>query len=255
MRAHHVLHVPAAVHELAGQPIEQRGVHRRLALGAEIVQHPAQARAEELLPQPVHHRARRERVLSRRRATRARSRRVSSRPSTLGCGKKVGQRGLHHFAAFIHPVAARQNAHRRASPWQLTETSTFGKRIVEVLAFLFRLRECVSLGRRRASSPSCGNRSATPAAPSACASPAAVFAMPDNSLGRLLVRIRCLRVRLQVPAARYFSTTTSASHFFWAAVEARCSPPPSVASSFASCCSCSGVATSMPSSRRPMIAS
>jgi hypothetical protein len=57
-----VLDVPAAVHELAGQPVEQRGIHRRLALRAEIVEHLAEAGAEELLPQAVHHGAGGERI-------------------------------------------------------------------------------------------------------------------------------------------------------------------------------------------------
>ena len=62
--ADHVLHVPAAVHEFAGQPVEKFGVHRRLALHAKIVQHPGQARAKELFPKAVHKDPGRERVFA-----------------------------------------------------------------------------------------------------------------------------------------------------------------------------------------------
>ena len=44
---HHVLHVPAALHELDGQPVEQLGVGRPLALRAEVVEGAGEALAEE----------------------------------------------------------------------------------------------------------------------------------------------------------------------------------------------------------------
>ena len=62
----HPLDVPAAVPELEGQPVEQLGMDRPLALRAEVLDQAADARAEELLPEPVHEHPCRERILRRR---------------------------------------------------------------------------------------------------------------------------------------------------------------------------------------------
>ena len=107
---HHVLEVPTAVHELDGKPVEQFGVDRPLALRAEVVHHRGNSRAEKLLPQPVHDRARRERVVTRHQPLRQIQARQSSPLRVGDLRQKMRRRRLHDFAAFILPVATRQHA-------------------------------------------------------------------------------------------------------------------------------------------------
>ena len=66
---HHVLHVPAALAELDGEPVEQFRMRRPLALRAEVVDLRAEAGAEELLPEAVHERRARSAGSLPRRAT------------------------------------------------------------------------------------------------------------------------------------------------------------------------------------------
>ena len=56
------LRVPARAHVLAGQPVEQLGMARRLALGAEVLLGLDQADAEQLRPEPVDGDARGQRI-------------------------------------------------------------------------------------------------------------------------------------------------------------------------------------------------
>ena len=108
-RADHVLHVPPRVDELAGQPVEQFRMHRRFPLAAEIVEHPRQPRAEELLPEPVHHHPRGERVIAGHEPpgeVEAVGRAVGDRRG----GQIAGEGRLHDLPALVHPVAAGQDA-------------------------------------------------------------------------------------------------------------------------------------------------
>ena len=83
-------HVPAAVDELAREPVEQLGVARRRALHAEVVQRRDDPRAEEEPPQPVDEHAgrragsARRRASSRGRAGRRGARARGARPSAAG---------------------------------------------------------------------------------------------------------------------------------------------------------------------------
>ena len=61
---HEPLHIPAVLDELHRQPVEQFGVHRQLALRAEVRAGFYEAHAEELLPNAVDRHARGERVLA-----------------------------------------------------------------------------------------------------------------------------------------------------------------------------------------------
>ena len=63
-RAHDVLHVPAALHEFDGQPVQQLGIRRRLALRSEVVQDLGNSRPEEELPQSIHEDPRGQRVVA-----------------------------------------------------------------------------------------------------------------------------------------------------------------------------------------------
>ena len=60
------LHVPAVLHEIDGEPVEQFGVARLLALRAEVGGGGDEAGAEEDLPEAIHLDARGERVLAHR---------------------------------------------------------------------------------------------------------------------------------------------------------------------------------------------
>ena len=59
-------HVPAVVHEIDGEPVEQLGMRRALALEAEIIRCAHQPGTEEHLPHLIHKHAGSERVLLRR---------------------------------------------------------------------------------------------------------------------------------------------------------------------------------------------
>ena len=64
-RPQQALHVPARAHELDRQPVEQRGMGGRLALGTEVVESFHEPRAKEHLPVAVHGHAGRKRVPGR----------------------------------------------------------------------------------------------------------------------------------------------------------------------------------------------
>ena len=57
-----LLHVPLFAHQLGGQPVEQLGVRRQLALRAEFLARPHDAGAEDGFPKAVRGHARRERI-------------------------------------------------------------------------------------------------------------------------------------------------------------------------------------------------
>jgi hypothetical protein len=81
------------------------------ALRTEIIQHFAQAGAEELLPQTVHHCAGGQRILLRNQPLRE-IKTGGFAAFDLWPRKIVRQGGLHDFPALVHPVSARQDAHR-----------------------------------------------------------------------------------------------------------------------------------------------
>ena len=106
-----VAHVPAALHELDGQPVQQLLVRRRLALRAEVVQNLRQARAEEHLPQAVDEHAGGERIVRIRHPA---SQVQAAQPPAVG-----GQRAhelrhlrLDRLAGIVHPVPTRKDPHR-----------------------------------------------------------------------------------------------------------------------------------------------
>ncbi len=74
LRGHHQpvhrLHAPAALDELERQPVEQLRMRRRLAHLAEVARRADDAFAEMMLPDPVHHHARGQRIVRATRATR-----------------------------------------------------------------------------------------------------------------------------------------------------------------------------------------
>ena len=60
-----MLEAPARVDEFAGELVEQLRIHRRLALGPEIIEDFAQSGAEEMFPETVHRHAGRQWVFFR----------------------------------------------------------------------------------------------------------------------------------------------------------------------------------------------
>ena len=89
----HVLHVPAVVHELDRQPIQQLLVRRHFAARAHVDQHLRQPDAEVHLPQPVHDHARRERVDRATRATSPGRAELARRSPVSSCFMKCGTCG------------------------------------------------------------------------------------------------------------------------------------------------------------------
>ena len=61
-----VLHAPAVIHELDGQPVEQLLIRWAVALASEIVRRGHDAAPEMSLPDAVHHHARGQRIVARR---------------------------------------------------------------------------------------------------------------------------------------------------------------------------------------------
>ena len=68
----HVLHVPAALAKLDGQPVKQFGMRRPLPHDAEVFCGLHQAGAEQLVPHAIHGHARRQRILRAHRPLRQR---------------------------------------------------------------------------------------------------------------------------------------------------------------------------------------
>src|SRR5258706_7127533 len=58
-----LLEAPTVAHEFAGQPVEQSRVGRALAFQAEIARGSHNSAAEMILPDPVYHDARRQRII------------------------------------------------------------------------------------------------------------------------------------------------------------------------------------------------
>ena len=104
-----MFHVPAAFHELDGEPIEQLLVYRRFALRAQIIQHLRQACAEQQLPHAVHEDSCRQRILSIHQPVGEVEARQALTVHRDRFEEVWGLR-LDDFAGIIHPVAPRQNA-------------------------------------------------------------------------------------------------------------------------------------------------
>jgi hypothetical protein len=49
-----VLHIPSAIDKLTSQPIQQLCVERGFSLGAQVIEHFAEAAPEKLLPKSVY---------------------------------------------------------------------------------------------------------------------------------------------------------------------------------------------------------
>ena len=60
-----MLEAPARVDEFAGELVEQLRIHRRFALGPEVIEDFAQSGAEEMFPETVHRHAGRQWVFFR----------------------------------------------------------------------------------------------------------------------------------------------------------------------------------------------
>jgi hypothetical protein len=105
---------------------------------AEVVEHLAQADAEELLPEPVHEDPRRERIFARHEPLRE----VEPRELFLRLllREKGGQRRLHGGTAFVHPVAARQDSHD-ARVWRRFAHEAARQRLFSIGLFLLRSRD------------------------------------------------------------------------------------------------------------------
>ncbi len=90
-------------------------MHGPLALRAHVLDQAADARAEELLPEPVHEHPGRERILRRQSASAPGQ--AGSAGATRGSGglrQEPRNGGFDHGAALVLPVAARQDAsHKR----------------------------------------------------------------------------------------------------------------------------------------------
>src|SRR5437762_2207269 len=65
-QAMHRFDAPALTDELDGQPVEELGMRRPCAGGAEVARRRDEAAAEMIVPDPVHHHARGERILGTR---------------------------------------------------------------------------------------------------------------------------------------------------------------------------------------------
>ena len=108
-----MLEAPAAVHELDGQPVEQLGMRRRLALRAEVFAGRHEPGAEIGLPDPVDERPRRRRRVAARPATSRTSGAMPAAPlRAAGCRNAGtpgvdGLRRLEEIAALEHVRRAR----------------------------------------------------------------------------------------------------------------------------------------------------
>ena len=101
--ADHPLHIPAAVHEFAGEPIEEGGVGGGFSLGAEVIEHLAEAGTEELFPETIHDRASGEGIFAGDQPLgEIESGGIAAFDFWLG--EVVGEGGFDHLPGFIHPV-------------------------------------------------------------------------------------------------------------------------------------------------------
>ena len=100
-----MLQVPLGFHEFNGQPIEQRLVGRKFALGSEVARVLAQRDAEELRPKAVHDDAGGERVLAGDEPL-GEVEAVGHAAFVLRLREVVGQGRLYDFTRLVHPVAA-----------------------------------------------------------------------------------------------------------------------------------------------------
>src|SRR6185503_12044361 len=105
--SHHVLHVPPAVHEFAGKPIEKRLIRRRLTLRAKVIENLGKAGSKKLFPKTVHGDARGQRVLMGNKPFSE----IKPGEFPVGrlAGKESGQRGLDNISALDQKIPAREN--------------------------------------------------------------------------------------------------------------------------------------------------
>ena len=112
-----MLHVPAAVHELDGEPIQQRLVGRHFALAADVDERLRQADAEVPLPQPIDDDAGRERIVA---ADEPAGQIETIGPPAVDVERRQEVRASPAatiFARVVHPVAARRGCESRAARW------------------------------------------------------------------------------------------------------------------------------------------
>ena len=111
-QADHVLQIPTTVAKLTRKPIEQLGVRGQFTLRTEVVHRRTQADTEELLPQTVHHRARRDRVFLRHDPLGEIEPREPffRRALALRRQKRRGRR-QHPRTGLVLPITSRQHAH------------------------------------------------------------------------------------------------------------------------------------------------
>ena len=100
----HVLEVPAAVHQLGGEPVEQFGMKRQVALAAKLLAAAHDAGAEEAFPQAIHGHAGGERVVAAHEPLRHREAVLR-----LLCRQRMEDRGrgLLHVITQGLPIAAK----------------------------------------------------------------------------------------------------------------------------------------------------
>ena len=109
-QADEVFHIPTALAELRGQPIEQFRIPRRFALGTKVVDHLGEAGAEELAPVAINHHPRSQRVLGRNQPVGQVQAVQSPIGGRLGGWPEVGRDGrFHDLARFDQPIATGQH--------------------------------------------------------------------------------------------------------------------------------------------------
>ncbi len=104
--ADNVFHIPAALHELHRQPVENFRINRALALQAEVSRCAHQAGAEEHLPEMIHDHPRGERIFPRHDPLRQ-SESVGAR--AFRPGRDLRRRSRGDFFPVLVPLAAQQD--------------------------------------------------------------------------------------------------------------------------------------------------
>jgi hypothetical protein len=100
------LHIPAALHEIDGEPVEQLGMRGALALQAEIIRRAHQTGTEEHLPHMIHEHAGRERVLLRRDPLREAD---AVLRESFWPGRDGRRHAARHHIAFFVPNASQEH--------------------------------------------------------------------------------------------------------------------------------------------------
>ena len=111
---HHVLHIPAAVHEFNGQAIQQFGIGGRLALPAKVIQAARDARAKVEIPKAIGHHPRGQSAAAALCVREPLGQIETCRTGGLcfHCAHERGHGRLNELSTVIHPVATRLHANR-----------------------------------------------------------------------------------------------------------------------------------------------